>query len=195
MDSPSLPLLLDEIRQCRHCEEHLPLEPRPILEARETSRILLIGHAPGIRVHESGIAWNDLSGKRLRNWMGISDEDFYNDAKVAIVPMGFCYPGTGKTGDLPPRKECAELWHDRLMEHLRSVKLTIVMGTYAITWALGNRQKRNLTETVAAWKEFTPEMIPLPHPSPRNNRWLKKNEWFESDVLPWLKRRVKRVLD
>lgn len=186
--------LLTEIRGCRHCEAHLPLGPRPVLAASQTAKILLIGQAPGIRVHESGIPWDDASGKRLRQWMGISAEEFYDESKIAIVPMGFCYPGTGKTGDFPPRKECATLWHDRLLDQLGGIELTIVMGKYALRYALGGRQKRNLTETVADWRSFTPKTVPLPHPSPRNNRWLKKNGWFESDVLPWLKQRVKKLV-
>lgn len=186
--------LLDEIRGCRHCEASLPLGPRPIIAASNESKILLIGQAPGVRVHKSGVPWNDPSGKRLRDWMNISETDFYDETKVAIIPMGFCYPGTGKTGDLPPRKECAELWHENLLEQLQSVELTILMGKYAFAYMLGKQRKRNLTETVAAWKEYTPKVLPLPHPSPRNNRWLKKNDWFEADVLPWLKRRVKRIL-
>ena len=194
MATEKLSQLLTEIRACKHCEADLPLGARPVLAASQTAKILLVGQAPGIRVHGSGIPWDDASGKRLRQWMGVSEDDFYDESKIAIVPMGFCYPGTGSTGDLPPRKECATLWHDRLIAQMTEVKLTIVMGRYALTYVLGGRQKRNLTETVADWKSFTPDTLPLPHPSPRNNRWLKKNAWFESDVLPWLKRRVKKLM-
>jgi len=186
--------LLTEIRKCQVCIESLPLGPRPILAAGKSANILIIGHAPGIRVHESGKPWDDVSGKRLREWMGISEKDFYNKNKVAIVPMGFCYPGTGKSGDLPPRPECAELWHERLLKHLTSVELTILLGKYAQKSVLGDRLQLTLTATVANWKEYRPRNLPMPHPSPRNNRWLKKNDWFESDVLPWLKRRVKKML-
>jgi uracil-DNA glycosylase len=186
--------LLVEIRKCRECEAHLPLGPRPILAAHQNARILIIGQAPGIRVHESGVPWDDPSGERLREWMGISTADFYDAKKVAIVPMGFCYPGKGKTGDLPPRKECAQLWHDRLLDELKKVKFTLVIGRYAQAYRLGEQNKSTLTKTVAAWQEFTPSCLPLPHPSPLNNRWLKKNAWFEKDVVPYLKRRTKRLL-
>ena len=186
--------LLIEIRKCRECEAHLPFEPRPILSAHQDARILILGQAPGIRVHESGIPWDDPSGERLRDWMGISPVDFYDSKKVAIVPMGFCYPGKGSTGDLPPRKECARLWHQRLLSELNKVRFTLVIGKYAQAFRLGDQNKKTLTRTVTAWKEFTPSCLPLPHPSPLNNRWLKKNPWFEKDVVPYLRRRVKRVL-
>lgn len=188
--SPQLPQLLDEIRQCRQCEADLPLGPRPVLAAAGTSRILVIGQAPGRRVHETGIPWDDPSGKRLREWMGISSEDFYDESKVAIIPMGFCYPGTGKSGDLPPRPECSQLWHKRLFDELPQVKLTLVIGQYAQNARLGVENKRTLTENVKAWRDFTPTLLPLPHPSPRNNRWLRNNPWFLTDVVPYLKRRM-----
>jgi uracil-DNA glycosylase len=190
----SLRSLLAEIRNCQNCAADLPLGPRPILAAGKSAKILIIGQAPGIRVHESGVAWNDPSGQRLREWMGISDKSFYDEKKVAIVPMGFCYPGTGKSGDLPPRPECAELWHERLIKQLNSIELTLLLGQYSQNYVLDDRAKRNLTETVANWKEYRPKILPMPHPSPRNNRWLKKNDWFESEVLPWLQRRVKKLL-
>jgi uracil-DNA glycosylase len=186
--------LLTEIRKCRHCEAHLPLGPRPVLAAGKSAKILIIGQAPGIRVHESGKPWDDPSGKRLREWMGISDAVFYNENNVAIVPMGFCYPGTGTSGDLPPRPECADLWHDRLIKQLDSIKLALLLGQYSQNYALGARKKRTLTETVANWKEYRPAILPMPHPSPRNNRWLKKNPWFETEVLPELQNRVQRAL-
>lgn len=185
--------LLDDIRDCRECEAELPCGPRPVLAADVTSRILIIGQAPGRRVHESGIPWDDPSGKRLREWMGISSADFYDETKVAIVPMGFCYPGTGKGGDLPPRPECSQLWHERLLAELNDVKLTLVIGQYAQNYKLGDKNKRTLTENVKAWREFTPAMVPLPHPSPRNNRWLKNNAWFLTDVVPYLKRRIRSL--
>ncbi len=192
--SDDLQLLLTDIRQCRECEAHLPHGPRPVLAASTESRILIMGQAPGSRVHESGVAWDDPSGERLRDWMGISSEDFYDETKIALVPMGFCYPGTGRSGDLPPRKECAELWHERLLAHLTNVKLTLVIGRYAQDYRLGDKLKSTLTETVENWKDYTPVNLPLPHPSPRNNRWLKNNPWFLQDVVPYLRRRVKKLL-
>lgn len=193
---PVAPLLklLHEIRSCTECEQDLPCGPRPVLAAHQDASILLIGQAPGRRVHDSGVAWDDPSGERLRDWLGIESVDFYDESKIALVPMGFCYPGTGKSGDLPPRRECAELWHERLLAELTSVKLTLLVGAYAQKYRLGKRRKPTLTATVQAWKEFTPAVLPLPHPSPRNNIWMKKNPWFTKDVLPYLKRRVKRVL-
>lgn len=191
--SCELPQLLADIHQCRECEAHLPFGPRPVLAASATSQILVIGQAPGRKVHESGVPWDDPSGKRLREWMGISIEDFYDESKVAIVPMGFCYPGTGNGGDLPPRPECSQLWHQRLLGQLSNVKLTLVIGQYAQNYKLGAKNKRTLTDNVRAWREFTPMCLPLPHPSPRNNRWLKNNDWFLADVVPYLKRRIKRL--
>ena len=186
--------LLTEIRACRHCESCLPLKPRPILAAHPESRILIVGQAPGIRVHESGIPWDDASGQRLRDWMGISSNDFYDERNIAIVPMGFCYPGTGSGGDLPPRPECSELWHSQLLSGLKNVKLTLVIGRYAQDYLLAEQNKKTLTQTVQAWRDYTPKHLPLPHPSPRNNRWLKKNPWFESDVVPYLRRRVRQLV-
>lgn len=194
MADSRLDSLLVNIRACRECEASLPHGPRPVLAASKTSRILIIGQAPGRRVHESGVAWDDPSGERLRDWMGISNEDFYDDSKIAIVPMGFCYPGTGASGDLPPRKECAVLWHERLLSQLRNVKFTLVIGQYAQQYRIADAIKSNLTQTVKSWQKYTPAVLPLPHPSPRNNRWLKQNPWFTEQVLPYLKRRVKRVL-
>ncbi len=190
----SLESLLGEIRGCRECEVELPLGPRPIVVADKKSRILIIGQAPGSRVHESGVPWDDPSGDRLREWMGLSRVDFYDSTRVALVPMGFCYPGTGPSGDLPPRKECSVLWHERLLAQLDAVKLTLVIGRYAQSYRLGLRNKPTLTKTVKAWKEFTPTALPLPHPSPRNNRWLKNNPWFLSEVLPYLKRRIEKLI-
>lgn len=186
--------LLAEIRNCRECEAHLPLGPRPIVSAHEKARILIVGQAPGIRVHESGVPWDDPSGERLREWMGLTADDFYNTSKVALVPMGFCYPGTGKGGDLPPRTECAPLWHERLFQEMPHVKLTLVLGRYAQAALLGEKNKKTLTETVQTWKEYRPAILPLPHPSPRNNRWLKKNPWFETEVIPYLQKRVKSLV-
>lgn len=189
-----MPVLVRKIRECRECESDLPLGPRPVLAVSQESRILIVGQAPGIRVHESGVPWDDRSGKRLRDWMGMEPDEFYDTSKVAIVPMGFCYPGSGKSGDLPPRPECHRLWHSDLISRLSDVKLKMAIGTYAQEFCLGEKRKSNLTETVRAWENYKQEFLPLPHPSPRNNRWLANNPWFKKDVLPWLKRRVKKVI-
>ncbi len=185
--------LLTEISRCVVCSDSLSLGPRPVLSADPQSAILIIGQAPGRAVHESGIPWDDPSGRRLRTWMSISEANFYDATKVAIVPMGFCYPGTGKSGDKPPRPECAPLWHKRLLCELTSVKLTLLLSNYALDAYLPDR-KRTLTETVKNWKEYAPDLLPLPHPSPRNNRWLKKNPWFEEEVVPYLADRVRDAL-
>ncbi len=190
----SLARLVKEIRSCTLCTEYLPLGPRPIIQVSSTAKILIVGQAPGSRVHETGIPFNDPSGDRLREWMGIDKEIFYDDKEIALVPMGFCFPGTGKSGDLPPRPECAATWRVQLLEQLPNIKLTIVVGQYAQAWHLDQGNKANLTETVVAWKINWPKAIPLPHPSPRNNIWLKKNPWFEEEVLPSLRRKVKAVL-
>ena len=185
--------LLREIRACDICAEHLPLGPRPVLVAHRAARILIIGQAPGIRVHESGIAWDDPSGDRLRDWLGLDREQFYDDKKVALVPMGFCYPGKGRSGDLPPRPECAATWHKALLRHMPNIELTLLLGKYALARYLGERRQKDLTETVRAWQKYRPRYVPLPHPSPRNNIWLQKNPWFEVRVVPYLRRRVKRL--
>ena len=189
----SLGKLLTEVRGCTICSEHLPLGPRPVLRAHRDSRILIIGQAPGTRVHESGIPWDDPSGERLRDWLGIDREQFYDERKIAIVPMGFCYPGKGRSGDLPPRPECATTWHDELLERMPQIELTLLLGQYALAHYLGEARKKNLTETVRNWKQYRPDCLALPHPSPRNNIWLKKNAWFEDEVVPYLRRRVKRI--
>ena len=190
----SLTELLTEIRSCRECESDLPCGPRPVLAADENARIMIIGQAPGKRVHESGVAWDDPSGDRLRQWLSMESEQFYDTTNVAFMPMGFCYPGKGKSGDLPPRPECAELWHERLLAMLPNIKLTLLIGQYAQKRYLGDRLKPNLTETVRAWKEYWPSILPLPHPSPRNNIWLSKNPWFQDEVLTSLKSRVKCII-
>lgn len=172
------------------CEKHLPLGARPVLIAAEKSKILVVGQAPGIRVHTSGIPWNDPSGDRLRQWLQVDKAQFYNPETFAIVPMGFCYPGTGKSGDLPPRKECAEQWHGALIEQLKHIEITLLIGSYAQAYYLKNTRKKNLTETVRHAESYGPNFFPLPHPSPRNNIWLKKNPWFEKDVLPNLQQRI-----
>ncbi len=186
--------LLAEIRLCDVCSAQLPLGPRPILQAHPDARVLVAGQAPGRRVHDTGIPWDDPSGVRLREWMGIEEVQFHDRRQVALVPMGFCYPGTGASGDLPPRKECSDLWHQRLLVMLPKVRLTLLLSQYAHTYYLEGRRKKTLTETVRAWKEYRPTYIPLPHPSPRNNRWLKKNPWFQEDVLPYVRKRVRTLL-
>ena len=186
--------LAQEIRACTLCSAYLPLGPRPIIQVSNSAKILIVGQAPGSRVHETGIPFDDPSGNRLREWMGIDKSVFYDELKLAIVPMGFCFPGTGKSGDLPPRPECAVTWRKKLLNELPQISLTLVIGQYAQAWHLGQLAKENLTETVKAWKEFGPKIIPLPHPSPRNNIWLKKNPWFVQEVLPRLQSEIKSLL-
>lgn len=185
-------LLLDEIAACTACAKYLPLGPRPVVQAADPrARILIIGQAPGTKVHASGVPWDDASGKRLRDWMGVTSEQFYGPAIFAIVPMGFCYPGRGKGGDNPPRPECAPLWHDRVRATLPNIKLTLLIGTYAQAHYLGSRRKATLGETVRAWRDYIDEgYLPLVHPSPRNQIWLKRNPWFEAEIVPYLRARV-----
>lgn len=182
--------LLEKIRACRLCEAQLPLGPKPVLRASATARLLVVGQAPGIRVHESGIPWNDASGMRLREWLRMERERFYDQSQVAIVPMGFCYPGKGSSGDLPPRPECRQTWHPQLIPLLANIELTLLIGHYAQDFFLGAHRKGTLTDTVRAWQEYAPRYFPLPHPSPRNVGWFKQNPWFESDVLPALRERI-----
>jgi len=186
--------LLRDIRACTICEEHLEDGVRPVVQVSAKARILIVGQAPGRRVHESGVPFDDPSGDRLREWMGISRETFYDKQQVAIVPMGFCFPGTGKSGDLPPRPECAEAWRAPLLEKLTKADLTLIIGQYAMKWHLPEVGRTPLTEVVRSWKSYRPTSLPLPHPSPRNNIWLKKNPWFEAEVLPYLRKRVRRLL-
>lgn len=188
------PGLLGEIRRCDLCAPHLPHGPRPVLAAHRDARIAIVGQAPGRRVHESGIPWDDASGQRLREWLGVTDEQFYDPRCFALVPMGFCYPGTGRSGDLPPRPECADTWHERVFALMPDLQLTLLLSQYAITYYLGDRAGRTVTETVRDWKSFRPRRLPLPHPSPRNNIWLKKNPWFAEELLPYLRGRVTRIL-
>jgi len=186
--------LIEEIRRCRVCEELLPHNPNPVLSFSENSKILIVGQAPGRKVHETGVPWDDKSGELLRLWLGVSEKVFYDTNQIALVPMGFCYPGKGKSGDLPPRPECAHTWHEKVIDELKSVKLTILIGQYAQSQYLKEKTKRTLTDTVRSYKEYLPELIPTPHPSPRNRIWLKKNSWFEDELLPVLRRRVAEVL-
>lgn len=186
--------LLKEIRQCTICKEHLPLGPRPIVTAHPESKIVIIGQAPGTKVHKTGIPWDDPSGKQLRKWLGVTDAVFYDETKIALIPMGFCYPGKGKTGDLPPRPECAPQWHKLLLDKLQNVELVILIGMYSQKYYLGKAAKKTLTETVANYKDYLPKYLPLPHPSPRNRFWLTKNPWFNKEVLPELRQRVKELV-
>lgn len=190
-----LEVLLAEVRACRLCAAQLPLGPRPVLCADTRARVLIVGQAPGTRVHETGIPWNDPSGDRLRAWLGVDREAFYDGRRFAIIPTGLCYPGRGRSGDLPPRPECAPLWHPRLEALLPDIGLTLLIGQYAQAYYLGGRRKATLTATVRAWREFLPEYLPLPHPSPRNTHWLQVNPWFERDVIPVLRRRVHRLFE
>jgi uracil-DNA glycosylase len=192
--------LAAEIRACRICVEHpqgkpLPHEPRPVLRVSRTARICLAGQAPGTKVHASGMPFTDASGDRLRDWMGVTSDEFYDTSKIAIVPMGFCFPGQdAKGGDLPPRRECAPHWRARLFAEMPQVELTLLIGQYAQGWHLGEATKGSLTETVAAWRSYLPRAIPLPHPSWRNNGWIRKNPWFETEVLPMLRMEIRRLI-
>lgn len=187
--------VLAQIRACRLCEAYLPQGPRPVVQASAESRVLIVSQAPGRKVHETGIPFNDPSGKRLRQWMGVDEATFYDPRAVAIVPMGFCFPGSGKGGDLPPRPECAPTWHPRLLPLLKEVQITLVIGQYAQAGLLGKRRGRTLTQTVSAWRDFLDDgYLPLPHPSPRNQMWLRRNPWFEMELLPVLQQHVAEAL-
>jgi uracil-DNA glycosylase len=185
--------LLTEIRACTICAKHLALGPRPIVQLHPDARILVAGQAPGRKVHESGIPFEDASGDRLREWLGISRETFYDPKQIAILPMGFCFPGTGKSGDLPPRPECAPAWREKILNRLTQLKLTLVIGQYAQAYHLPEEDE-SVTDAVKSWRTYWPEVVPLPHPSPRNNIWLKKNPWFGKDLLPQLREVVAKVL-
>lgn len=185
-----LDIIVSDVRKCTLCEPDLPLGARPVLQVDKQAKILIAGQAPGIRVHESGIPFTDPSGDRLRQWMGIDNDTFYDASKIAILPMGFCYPGTGKSGDLPPRPECAKTWRAEILAAMPNIELILVIGIYAQKWHMGDVKQKNLTETVRHWQDYWPEQLPLPHPSPRNNIWLKKNPWFEQEVIPHLQQRI-----
>ena len=191
---PTLDVLLSAVRGCRVCDAQLPLGARPVLQAKETARILVVGQAPGRRVHETGVPWNDASGERLRAWMGIDRRRFYDASQVAIIPIGYCYPGRGVGGDLPPRRECADLWLSHLLSRLPHIELTLLIGQYAQRHFLGARRKSTLTETTRAWREYAPRFAPLPHPSPRNQPWFTRHRWFEAQALPALRARVQALL-
>jgi len=185
--------LLVQVRACTICSG-LPLGPRPILQASASARILIVGQAPGSKTHAKGRPFDDASGRRLRQWLGVTEAQFYDPARFAILPMGFCYPGTTAGGDLPPRGECAPAWRRPLLQAMPAIELTLVLGQYALDWHVGDSRSKTLTETVRRWRQFWPELLPLPHPSPRNNRWFGANPWFEAEVIPVLRERVQNLL-
>ncbi len=191
----TFPALLAAVRACRACEAELPLGPRPVVQASRSARILLVGQAPGLRVHTTGIPWDDPSGERLRGWMGVDEGTFYDASRIAIIPMGFCYPGRGQGGDLPPRSECATLWLDQLLERLPHIELTLLIGQHAQRHFLGNRRGQSLAATVEAWRDHAPRYLPLPHPSPRNQPWFKRHPWFERELLPVLRERIATLIE
>lgn len=200
MGAPDLQAVLDDIRACRACAHELPHEPRPVVMVSSRTRILVCGQAPGRRVHESGLPFTDPSGDRLRDWMGVDARTFYEDDRIGVAAMAFCYPGTAPArggrsgGDYPPPRRCARLWRPRLLAALPHVELTLLVGSYAQPWALGDRMKANMTETVRAWREYAPDVLPLPHPSWRNTAWLERNPWFEAEAVPYLRERVRDIL-
>lgn len=194
MEEGPLLSLVSDIKQCTLCHEHLPLGPRPVLQVSGSAQILIAGQAPGLKVHKTGVPFDDASGDRLRQWMNVSKATFYDSEKIAILPMGFCYPGAGKSGDLPPRPECALAWRKKILSEMTNIKLILVIGTYAQNWHMKEVKQKNLTETVRNWQSYGPLLLPLPHPSPRNNIWLSKNPWFEQELLPTLKNSVKNLL-
>lgn len=187
-------VLIKEVKACELCAEYFAHQPRPVFQLNPQATILIAGQAPGRKVHESGIPFDDPSGERLRNWMGISKSIFYDETKIAILPMGFCYPGQGSSGDLPPRQECAAKWREPILDAMPNIKLTLLIGKYAIDWHLKQKGNIRLTDVVIDWKKYAPSTFPLPHPSPRNNIWLRKNPWFEDQVVPALKLRVRRCV-
>lgn len=190
---PSLKILLIDVRACTLSADQLPLGPRPVVQIHPSAWILIAGQAPGRKVHETGVPFSDPSGDRLRLWMGIDRDTFYDATQIAILPMGFCFPGTGKSGDFPPRLECAQAWRATLLAHLKNLELILVIGHYAMTYHLPD-QGASVTAAVQAWRASWPHTVPLPHPSPRNNLWLKKNPWFDTELIPELRSRVAQVL-
>jgi uracil-DNA glycosylase len=190
-----LDTVLADIAACRACAGELPHEPRPVVRVFPETRLLICGQAPGRRVHQSGLPFTDPSGDRLRTWMGVDSETFYGDRRIGVAAMAFCFPGTDpKGGDYPPPRRCAELWRPRLLAQLPNVELTLLVGAYAQAWALGDRAKGSLRDTAAAWREYLPAYLPMPHPSWRNTAWLKRNPWFEAEVTPYLQDRVAAIL-
>lgn len=192
-NTSTLDKLLEDVRACTICNE-LPLGPSPLLQAGSDAKILIAGQAPGSKTHEKGRPFDDQSGKRLRTWLGVTEDQFYDPELFAIIPMGFCFPGTGKGGDLPPRSECAPQWRRPLLDRLLAIELTLILGQYALDWHLGDAKSKTLTGTVERWQEFWPDALPLPHPSPRNIRWFKANPWFEADVIPVLQKRIAKLI-
>ena len=187
--------LLNEIRQCTNCEKFLPFPPRPVLNFSESSKIVIIGQAPGIKVQNSGTPWDDASGLRLREWLNVTVDEFYDPEIFAIVPMGFCFPGNDGKGDRPPRPECAKLWMNKILSSLKNIKLTLLIGQYSQKYFLHETKKKTLTETVKSYQDYLPDYVVLPHPSPRNNIWLKKNPWFEENNIDDLQNRISSILD
>ena len=190
----ALDKLLMDVRACQVCAAHLPLGPRPVIQFHPAARILIASQAPGRKVHESGLPFNDASGDRLRDWLGVTRAQFYDARQFAILPMGFCFPGSGRSGDLPPRPECAPLWRQPLLSHLQQLQLTLVIGQYALAWHVPDWRGKTLTDKVRDWQSHWPDLLVLPHPSPRNNLWLRRNPWFAEDVLPPLRARVQQLL-
>ena len=191
----SLDRLFAEIRRCTLCAPYLPLGPRPVVRGRASARILILSQAPGTRVHETGLSFNDPSGVRLRDWLGLDHDTFYDESRIAILPMGFCYPGRdAKGGDLPPRPECAPLWHQRLLARFPALALTLLVGSYAIQYYLKPPARQTMTATVAAWRDYLPKYLPMPHPSWRTLAWEKRNPWFAAELLPEVRRRIARLL-
>ena len=186
--------LIAEISTCTICKKFLPYKPRPVFSVSPQAKILIIGQAPGQKVQDSGVPWDDQSGNELRRWLGVSKEQFYNNKLFALMPMGFCYPGKGISGDLPPRPECAPTWHDLLLKKMKQIELTIFIGQYSQKYYLGEKLKPTLTQTVKSFKEYLPEYLPLVHPSPRNNIWQKKNPWFEKEIIPYLQKKINKLL-
>ena len=186
--------LRSEIDRCTLCHLQLPLGPRPVLQAHPNAKVLVVGQAPGTAVHNTGIPFDDPSGKRLRSWLGVSKEEFYDEQKIALIPMGFCYPGRGKGGDLPPRPECAKTWRTQLLEHLQQVQLTVAIGRYAIDWHIQPSTSSTLKDIVADWRNYAEKIVPLPHPSPRNTLWLQRNPIVEQEIVPYLQQRVRAAL-
>ena len=193
--SETIETLFREIRACTYCAENLPMGPRPVVRGSASARVCIIGQAPGVRVHRSGVPWDDPSGKRLRGWLGVDDHTFYDETRFAIIPIGFCYPGTmGNGGDYPPRKECAPLWHAPVIDALENVELTLLVGSYAQAYYLGKSRRKTMTETVRSWRDYGPDILPTPHPSWRTTGWQKKNPWFDDEILPEIRRRVKALI-
>lgn len=185
--------LLAQVRGCRVCEPHLQQGCNPVIQASKSARLLIIGQAPGTRVHQTSIPWNDPSGQRLREWLQLDERTFYDSSQVAIMPMGLCYPGKGKSGDLAPRTECAPLWHQAILDQLPNITMTLLIGQYAQNYYLKDKPK-TLTETVRNWQQWAPKYLPLPHPSPRNSIWLKRNPWFETEIIPYIRQHVHQQL-